>query len=54
MGLSAMKLIIEGWTVANVTVRDIRVWAALHGIDIVGTVSNPRHLAQTQGLPILR
>jgi hypothetical protein len=69
-----MKLIIEGRTVANVTVRDIRVWAriieqldgssvtirdirvwaAAHGVDIVGTVTNPRRLAQVQGLPILK
>jgi hypothetical protein len=40
--------------VANVTVCDIRVWAAAHGVDIVGTVSNPLRHTELQGLPILR
>jgi hypothetical protein len=41
-------------TVANVTVRNIRVWAAANNVDITGTVRNPRRLAQVQGLPFLK
>jgi hypothetical protein len=49
-----MKLMIEQPDGSSVTVRDLRVYAAAHDIDIVGTVTNPRRLAQVQGLPLLK
>jgi hypothetical protein len=50
--LSAMKFIIEQPDGSNVTVRDIRVWAATHDVDIAGTVTNPP--LRRAELPILR